>query len=134
MKKKSRNMSNQKVLERIVKRFGLSRAKDFAEIAAFMYDGLYEDFIKDNPGEFTEYGYDKDWWKLKFEELKSRFNVKFIGKMSTGNKGGAELVYRSNAKLNERKYSKRSEGVYEGGRDSSRFYGRIDRTKPKSSI
>ena len=121
MKKKSRTMSNQTVLERIVKRFGISRAKDFAEISAFMYDGLYEDFVKDNPGEFTEYGYEKDWWKLKFEELKSKFNARFIRKVSTSNKGGAELVYRRNAKLSKRERSYRSEGIHENRRDSVRF-------------
>jgi hypothetical protein len=49
----------------------MDKVTDFAEMVSFMHDVLYQEAIANGRDEPTEHNFERDWWKLKHEELKS---------------------------------------------------------------
>lgn len=65
-------MSNHELLVKMIDKFGIEKTISFAEQVSYMYKTLYKQAMEENPHEFTEYGYESNWWATKFEELKSK--------------------------------------------------------------
>ena len=63
-------MSNNELLEKMTKKFGVRKTTEFAQMVSYMHDVLYEDAINNKPDEFTEHNFERDWWKEKYNELK----------------------------------------------------------------
>lgn len=64
-------MYNHDLLNKMIDRFGMDKVTEFAEMVSFMHDVLYQEAIANGPDDFTEHNFERDWWKDKFEELKS---------------------------------------------------------------
>jgi len=60
-------MSNNELLEKMTKKFGIKKTTEFAQMVSYMYEVLHEN---DEPGVFSENSYERDWWKEKYNELK----------------------------------------------------------------
>jgi hypothetical protein len=55
----------------MIDRFDMNKVTDFAEMVSFMHDVLYQEAITNGRDELTEHNFERDWWKDKYEELKS---------------------------------------------------------------
>jgi len=64
-------MYNHDLLNKMIDRFGMEKVTEFAEMVSFMHDVLYQEALANGPDDFTEHNFERDWWKDKFEELKS---------------------------------------------------------------
>jgi len=64
-------MYNHDLLNKMMDRFGMEKVTEFAEMVSFMHDVLYEEAKANGRDEPTEHNFERDWWKLKHEELKS---------------------------------------------------------------
>lgn len=64
-------MYNHDLLNKMIDRFGMDKVTEFAEMVSFMHDVLYQEALANGPDDFTEHNFERDWWKDKFEELKS---------------------------------------------------------------
>lgn len=62
-------MYNHDLLNKMMDRFGKEKTTDFAEMVSFMHDVLYEEAEKNGTDEPSEHNFERDWWKLKYEEL-----------------------------------------------------------------
>jgi hypothetical protein len=64
-------MYNHELINKMIDRFDMDKVTDFAEMVSFMHDVLYQEDIANGKDEPTEHNFERDWWKLKHEELKS---------------------------------------------------------------
>lgn len=64
-------MYNHDLLNKMIDSFGMKKVTDLAEMLSFMYNVLYQKAIADGSIECSEYSFERDWWKDKYEELKS---------------------------------------------------------------
>lgn len=64
-------MYNHDLLNKMIDRFGMDKMTEFAEMVSFMHDVLYQEALANGPDDFTEHNFERDWWKDKYEELKS---------------------------------------------------------------
>lgn len=64
-------MYNHELINKMIDRFDMDKVTDFAEMVSFMHDVLYQEAIANGRDEPTEHNFERDWWKLKHEELKS---------------------------------------------------------------
>jgi hypothetical protein len=64
-------MYNHELMNKMTDRFGMEKVAEFAEMVSFMHDVLYEEAMTNGRDEPTEHNFERDWWKLKHEELKS---------------------------------------------------------------
>ncbi len=64
-------MYNHDLLNKMIDEFGMDKVTEFAEMVSFMHDVLYKEALVNGPDDFTEHNFERDWWKLKHEELKS---------------------------------------------------------------
>jgi hypothetical protein len=42
---------------------------EFAKMVSFMHDVLYKEHLESGKDDVTEHNFERDWWKLKYEEL-----------------------------------------------------------------
>lgn len=80
-------MYNEKLVDDMIREFGLNRTIGFAEMVSFMYKKLSEE-----PNSNPENGYEHTWWKNKFEQLKHNVNERLDGKVSVVYEAGKSLV------------------------------------------
>ena len=64
-------MYNHDLLNKMIDQFGMDKVTEFAEMVSFMHDVLYQEVLANGPDDFTEHNFERDWWKDKYEELKS---------------------------------------------------------------
>ena len=64
-------MYNHELINKMIDRFDMDKVTDFAEMVSFMHDVLYQEAITNGRDESTEHNFERDWWKDKYEELKS---------------------------------------------------------------
>jgi len=64
-------MYNHELINKMIDRFDMNKVTDFAEMVSFMHDVLYQEAITNGRDELTEHNFERDWWKDKYEELKS---------------------------------------------------------------
>ena len=64
-------MYNHDLLNKMIDEFGIDKVTEFAEMVSFMHNVLYHEAMKNGKDDFTEHNFERDWWKDKFEELKS---------------------------------------------------------------
>ena len=64
-------MYNHDLLNKMIDQFGIDKVTEFAEMVSFMHDVLYQEALANGPDDFTEHNFERDWWKDKYEELKS---------------------------------------------------------------
>jgi hypothetical protein len=60
-------MYNEELLNKIIDKFGIERAKEFCEIAGTLYDIKYNACKTENC--LTEYDFERDWWSNAFNKL-----------------------------------------------------------------
>jgi hypothetical protein len=64
-------MYNHELINKMIDRFDMNKVTDFAEMVSFMHDVLYQEALTNGRDEPIEHNFERDWWKLKHEELKS---------------------------------------------------------------
>ena len=64
-------MYNHELINKMIDEFGMNKVTEFAEMVSFMHDVLYKETLTNGTDDFTEHNFERDWWKLKHEELKS---------------------------------------------------------------
>ena len=60
-------MSNNELLEKMTKKFGIRKTTEFAQMVSYMYNVLHEN---DEPGVFSENSYEHGVLDLTFEKYK----------------------------------------------------------------
>jgi len=63
-------MYNHDLLNKMIDKFGVEDVTTFAKIASFMHDILYQESLVNGSDDVSEHNFERDWWKLKYEELK----------------------------------------------------------------
>lgn len=63
-------MYNHELLNKMIDMFGIEKTTDFAEMVSYMHDVLYQEAKKNGRDEPIEHSFERDWWQLKFDELK----------------------------------------------------------------
>jgi hypothetical protein len=66
-------MYNEEILVKIIDQFGLEEATKFCEIASTMYDIKFG--ACKNEQCFTEYDFERSWWKDAETKLKTKINI-----------------------------------------------------------
>ena len=65
-------MNNSEIELELIQHFGLEKTILFCKMTSFMYKLLYEECLDSNPEDKCDFGYDMQWWELKYEELKTK--------------------------------------------------------------
>lgn len=78
-------MYNQNLLDKMIDKFGIEKTISFAEMVSEMHGILYEESVSNGHDEPTEHNFERDWWRVKFEELKHNINERLAGKVSVCN-------------------------------------------------
>jgi len=63
-------MYNHDLLNKMIDKFGVEDVTKFANMISFMHDILYQESLVNGPDDVSEHNFERDWWKLKYEELK----------------------------------------------------------------
>jgi hypothetical protein len=62
-------MYNHDLLNKMIDKFGIEKTTEFARMASFMLDVLYQESLERGKDEPSELNFERDWWKIKYEEL-----------------------------------------------------------------
>jgi hypothetical protein len=62
-------MYNHDLLNKMIDQFGVEKVTEFAKMVSFMHDVLYKEHLESGKDDVTEHNFERDWWKLKYEEL-----------------------------------------------------------------
>lgn len=63
-------MYNHDLLNKMIDKFGVEDVTKFAKMVSFMHDTLYQDSLVNGSDDVSEHNFERDWWNLKYEELK----------------------------------------------------------------